>query len=70
MRYYLFESAIWGNHAETIKDKTNWERCIILFLFTMGLKLGMCQFAAIKEAQRGLTIVKELRISPEMRRIA
>jgi len=21
MRYYLFESAIWGNHAETIKDR-------------------------------------------------
>jgi len=29
----------------------------------MGLKLEMCQFAAIKEAQRGLTIVEELGLS-------
>jgi hypothetical protein len=36
----------------------------------MGLKLGMCQFAAIKETQRGLTIVEELGLSPEMHRNA
>jgi len=36
----------------------------------MGLKLGMCQFAAIKEVQRGLTIVEELGLSPEISRIA
>ncbi len=30
----------------------------------------MCQFTAIKEAQRGLTIVEELGLSPEKSRIA
>ena len=41
----------------------------IIFI-TMGLKLGMCQFAASRAAQCGLTIVDELRLSPEMHRNA
>ena len=36
----------------------------------MGLKLEMCQFAAIKETQRGLTIMEELRLILEMHRNA
>ena len=47
---------------------TNRECCIILF--AMGLKLGICQSAAIKEAQHGLTIAEELGLSPEMHRNA